>query len=164
MEDQDRTANPNLFLKGGADLCFIQETKMERVDDAFVQSLGGSFVVGWVSKLDPGMSGGILQMWKVGLLNAIFTFIGEGFVGICAEWGPNNTRCFRVINFYSPYGLSGKKRLWKELLMSKRGFRGTCWVVRGDFNDLYSIVMNEKDQLEEDLIGKWRKSCNLLTR
>lgn len=39
-----------------------------------------------------------------------------------------------LVNVYSPCTLEGKRRVWRDLVMSKRGFGGEAWCVAGDFN------------------------------
>lgn len=114
-------------------MCFIQETKMEVIEDGLIQSFGGATRLEEVYKASTGMSGGLLILWKSGLLKLIFSFMGEGFLGICVEWGHSNSRCF-LVNVYSLCDLLGKRRLRTELAMWKRGLCGCLWVVAGDFN------------------------------
>nr|KYP74905.1 hypothetical protein KK1_007599 [Cajanus cajan] len=53
--------------------------------------------------------------------------------GVCLRWGVNANRCV-VVNVYSPYQLVDKRRLWEEIIMSKRGFGSCLWCIVGDFN------------------------------
>jgi hypothetical protein len=63
----------------------------------------------------------------------IFTFIGEGFVGVCLEWGVVKKVCF-VVNVYAKCELNAKRRLWESISMSKSGFGDGAWCVVGNFN------------------------------
>lgn len=119
-------------------MCFIQETKMEVIEDGLIQSFGDATRLEGVYKASTGMLGGLLILWISGLLKLIFSFTGEGFLGICVEWGHSNSCCF-LVNVYSPCDLLGKRRLWTELAMSKRGFCGCLWVVAGDFNAVLAV-------------------------
>lgn len=47
-----------------------------------------------------------------------------------------------MVNVYSPCSLAGKRKLWGDLVMTKRGFGMTLWCIGGDFN----IVANWKER------------------
>lgn len=38
------------------------------------------------------------------------------------------------MNVYSPCNVEGKRKLWADLIMSKRGFGNGAWCIAGDFN------------------------------
>jgi hypothetical protein len=61
--------------------------------------------------------------------------MGEGFVGLCLEWGVKKIICF-MVNVYSKCDLSSKRRLWRNICMSKEDFGGGKWCVIGDFNSV----------------------------
>ncbi|MCH79506.1 LINE-1 reverse transcriptase like [Trifolium medium] len=111
----------------------IQETKMEVLSDSMVFSLWGGVDCNWVSSPAVGSSGGILSIWRKVNSSLLFTFIGDGFVGVCLEWGVNKKCCF-VVNVYAKCEMAAKRRLWEDLSMSKRGFGDGLWCVVGDFN------------------------------
>jgi hypothetical protein len=80
-----------------------------------------------------GNSGGILSIWRKVNSSLMFTFIGEGFVGVCLEWGVMKDICF-IVNVYAKCDINAKRRLWANLAMSKGGFGGGKWCIVGDFN------------------------------
>lgn len=43
-----------------------------------------------------------------------------------------------MVNVYSKCAMSDKRRLWGELVMSKRGFVGSIWCLLGDSNVVIS--------------------------
>jgi hypothetical protein len=61
--------------------------------------------------------------------------MGEGFVGVCVDWGVLEKRCV-VVNVYAKCDINAKRRLWENLLMSKQGFGNGLWCVVGDFNSV----------------------------
>jgi hypothetical protein len=130
-----------LVRKEKIDFLAIQETKLESVSDALCYSIWDSEDCHWCFLLDVGNSGGILSIWCKSSSSLIFNFSGEGFVGVCLEWGVHNKICF-VVNIYSKCDIAGKRRLWETLLMSKRGFGGGAWCVIGDFN----AVLNREER------------------
>jgi hypothetical protein len=111
----------------------IQEIKLETISDNFCYSLWGSNDCAWSFLPSEGASGGILSIWGKSNSTLIFSFIGEGFVGVCLDWGVLKTRCF-VVNVYSKCDLASKRRLWNNIYMSKVGFGNGRWCIMGDFN------------------------------
>ncbi|MCH80359.1 endonuclease/exonuclease/phosphatase family protein, partial [Trifolium medium] len=111
----------------------IQETKLEEVSDALCYSIWGGEDCSWAFYPSAGNSGGILSIWRKSVSSLIFSFTGDGYVGVCLDWGVQKNRCF-LVNVYSKCDISNKRRLWESILMSKGGFRGGAWCVIGDFN------------------------------
>ncbi|GAU24549.1 hypothetical protein TSUD_148900 [Trifolium subterraneum] len=115
------------------DFLALQETKMEVLSEAFCYSLWGSDDCEWVFLPSVGRSGGILSIWGKTNNSLIFSFVGDGFVGICLEWGVLKTVCI-VVNVYSKCDVGSKRLLWNNLLNVRRGIGGGRWCVVGDFN------------------------------
>jgi hypothetical protein len=122
-----------LVIKERVDFLVIQETKLEAITEALYFNLWGSEDCSWCFLPSEGSSGGIHSIWRKSSSLLIFTFYSEGFVGVFLEWGSQKQICF-VVNIYSKCDISGKRRLWDSLLMSKGGFEGGAWCVVGDFN------------------------------
>jgi hypothetical protein len=122
-----------LVEKKKIDFLAIQETKLESFSDSLCSSLWGDDDCCWSFLSSEGNSGGIVSIWRKSSSVLIFTFTGEGFVGVCLEWGIHRQTCF-VVNVYSKCDMAGKRRLWSSLIMSKGGFEGGVWCVVGDFN------------------------------
>ncbi|MCH79641.1 LINE-1 reverse transcriptase like, partial [Trifolium medium] len=111
------------------------ETKLETVDEKLCQYLWGSQDCQWAVLPSEGNSGGILSIWRKSTSSVRFTFSGEGFVGVCLDWGVLKKTCF-VVNVYAKCDSAAKRRLWEMLRMSKRGFGGGNWCILGDFNSV----------------------------
>jgi len=86
-----------------------------------------------VFKPSEGNSGGILSTWRKTNVKLCFSFQGEGYVGVCLEWGVEKKKCM-VVNIYSKCDLVVKRRIW-EALVEERENRGVgAWCILGDFN------------------------------
>ncbi|PNX56749.1 cytochrome p450, partial [Trifolium pratense] len=127
----------DLIFQNQIDFMAIQETKLENVDEKLCVGLWGSQDCLWAVLPSEGSSGGILSIWRKSNSSLRFTFIGEGFVGVCIEWGVSKKVCF-VVNVYAKCDSMAKRRLWELLLMSKRGFGDGNWCILGDFNSVAS--------------------------
>jgi hypothetical protein len=112
-----------MVRKEKLDFLALQETKLEIIPDSLCLSIWGDDDCCWAYLPSMGNSGGILSIWRKSSSRLIFSFIGEGFVGVCLEWGVEKHVCF-VVNIYSKCDMEGKRRLWNSLIMSKSGFGG----------------------------------------
>jgi hypothetical protein len=115
------------------DFMAIQETKLESISDSTCFSLWGGMDCAWAFLPSEGNSGGILSIWSKVNSSLIFTFIGDGFVGVCLEWGVTKKICF-IVNVYAKCDLNAKRRLWDDITMSRGGFGDGAWCIVGDFN------------------------------
>ncbi|XP_058741524.1 uncharacterized protein LOC131613903 [Vicia villosa] len=63
------------------DLCFIQETKLKRMESFVAKSFWGAKECEWPSKDSEGASGGMLTIWNKGAISPLYSFKGKG-----GEW------------------------------------------------------------------------------
>ncbi|PNY10571.1 cysteine-rich receptor-like protein kinase [Trifolium pratense] len=77
------------------------------------------------------MSGGLLITWCDGKFVVRKSFEGEGYTGLCIEM---EGTVFYIVNVYCPCSLSGKRKLWEELLALKISSEKGEWCVGGHFN------------------------------
>lgn len=71
-------------------------------------------------------------MWSEVRCKFKYSFSGNGFLGFCLKWTKNTVPCI-IVNIHSSCNIT-QKRIWEDLLMSKKGFGGPLWCVVGDFN------------------------------
>ncbi|XP_058775832.1 uncharacterized protein LOC131650119 [Vicia villosa] len=132
--------------QGDADICFIQETKLSGIKCNVVKELWGDNHVEWSCLDANGASGGILTMWKKDFFNPIFSFRGEGFLGICAE---KEGKLIYFVNVYASCEFNTRKRSWERLCEFKNNNVKGSWCIGGDFNSITSL---------EERIGSSRHS------
>jgi hypothetical protein len=106
---------------------------LEVITPEFCYSIWGSQDCQWAFLPSQGSSGGILSLWKKDSNSLIFSFMGDGFVGVCLDWGVLKRKMF-IVNVYSKCDINSKRHLWENLEMSKRGFGAGAWCLVGDFN------------------------------
>jgi hypothetical protein len=128
----------DLVKEENLDFLAIQETKMEVISEALVFNLWGSSDCGWSFLPAIGDSGGVLSIWNKVKASPVFTFIRNGFVGVCLYLLAEGRRCY-VVNVYTKCTLQDKRRMWGEILMSKGGFSDDLWCILGDFNSVRDI-------------------------
>ncbi|MCH80924.1 LINE-1 reverse transcriptase like [Trifolium medium] len=125
------------LLKSGAfDMCFLQETKRDSFDDFMIHNVWGHKDVEWVAKESRGLSGGLLTVWNAGLFTFHYSFTGDGFLGVCGEW---KASLVYFVNIYSSCSLSGKRKLWNDLLEFKLNNTQGDWCLGGDFNAVLKV-------------------------
>lgn len=79
------------------------------------------------------MLGGLLTPWKIGKMDVLNNFKGDGFLEIKILW---KNSIYYVDNIYSSCDLSKKKRFWNNLLLLKENFKDGKWIMGGDFNTI----------------------------
>ncbi|XP_058733537.1 uncharacterized protein LOC131605163 [Vicia villosa] len=70
-------------------------------------------------------------MWKVGLFEVIFSFVGDGFLGLSVNW---QGKMMYLVNVYASCFLDKKKEMWNKLRELRNNFQEGEWCVGGDFN------------------------------
>jgi len=80
-------------------------------------------------------SGGILSIWRKLVSKLIYSFVGNGFVGVCVDWGIHNKRCF-ILNIYSKCDLLSKKAMWESIGLVRHAWGEGVWCLIGDFNSV----------------------------
>jgi exonuclease III len=101
-----------------------------------IHNLWGHIDVEWVVKESRGLSGGMLIIWNKDLFNFRYSFNGDGFLGLCVEW---KSGLLYIVNVYSPCSLSGKRKLWNDLLEFKLNNEPGDWCLGGDFNSISKV-------------------------
>ena len=117
------------------DFLAIQETKLEVITDTLCYSLWGDKDCEWAFLPSIGNSGGILSIWRKSDSKLIHSFVGNGFVGVCVDWGVHNKRCF-IMNIYSKCDLTSKKAMWESIGVVRQVWREEAWCLIGDFNSV----------------------------
>ncbi|KAK2445049.1 hypothetical protein QL285_016023 [Trifolium repens] len=126
----------SLIKKGAFDLCLFQETKKAAFSDYMIHSLWGHKDILWVAKESDGLSGGLLSVWNKDLFTFNYSFIGNGFLGVCVEWKDG---LLYIVNIYSPCSMAGKRKLWSDLIEFKLNNDPGEWCLGGDFNSIMKI-------------------------
>lgn len=78
-----------------------------------------------------GHSGGMLTVWKKGVIEPSFSFKDKGFLGVNVCW--QGTNC-NFVNVFSSCFISEKRELWRKLLDWKFKLPRGEWIVGGEFN------------------------------
>ncbi|CAK8531153.1 unnamed protein product [Lathyrus sativus] len=115
-----------VLLRGKADISMIQETKCNKMEAGFVNSMWSTVDKNWSAQNSVGNSGGILSMWNTTRISAFSSFSGKGFLGLHLVWNNHN---LVVINVYAPCNPADKRRLWRDLINIKSNFHDAGWIL-----------------------------------
>ncbi|GLT98630.1 hypothetical protein SLE2022_161270 [Rubroshorea leprosula] len=124
-----RVEKPNLL--------FLQETKLEGVEECLCKKLWYSDDFDWNMKSSVGASGGLICMWDKSFFVKLGEFTGDGYLGIKGQWGVKKDVCF-FVNIYAPNDRKKKATLWDEL-RQRIVEEGGQWMLAGDFNAVRSM-------------------------
>ncbi|XP_058776931.1 uncharacterized protein LOC131651277 [Vicia villosa] len=120
-----------ILSKAKADICFIQETKIRKMEEGIINSIWGKELCEWSALDSEGQSGGLVTIWKKGVIRSEFSFKAKGLLGINASWEGIN--CY-FLNVYSSCEIAEKRILWNQLIEWKNKFPKGEWIIGGDFN------------------------------
>ncbi|GLT87102.1 hypothetical protein SLE2022_052020 [Rubroshorea leprosula] len=137
-----RVEKPNLL--------FLQETKLEGVEEGLCKKLWYSDDFDWNMKSSVGASRGLICMWDKSLFVKLGEFTGDGYLGIKGQWGVKKEVCF-FVNIYAPNERKKKVALWDEL-RQRIVEEGGRWMLVGDFNAVRSM---------DERRGKTRESADM---
>ncbi|MCI24910.1 reverse transcriptase, partial [Trifolium medium] len=79
---------------------------------------------------------GLLSVWNKDLFSFRYSFTGDGYLGVCVEWKDS---LLYIVNVYSSCNLSGKRKLWSDLLDFKKNNAPGEWCIGGDFNSVTKV-------------------------
>ncbi|XP_026402743.1 uncharacterized protein LOC113298262 isoform X2 [Papaver somniferum] len=137
-QDPKVVAVRNVILKNNPAIVTIQESKWEVIDDKLIRSLWGSNRCNYVYQASEGASGGIIIMWKEGVV-----VMGDHLIGVFSlsiEF--RNVADDFVWIFTSVYGASDVgyyNQCWQESRDIKLLF-DEPWLIGGDFNATLSAA------------------------
>ena len=114
-----------------------------------IHNLWGHTDVEWVAKKSNGLSGGLLSVWNKDLFSFRYSFTGDGFLGVCVEW---KAGLLYIVNVYSSCNISGKRKLWTDLIDFKLNNEPGEWCLGGDFN-----LISKVGERRGSSSGAWRQ-------
>ncbi|GKU93781.1 hypothetical protein SLEP1_g7347 [Rubroshorea leprosula] len=128
-----RRAVRELIRKEKVEMIFLQETKLEQINDKLVYSIWGSENCEWLMKAAQGSAGGILSIWNPKFFRMHKKLEGTGFCGMTGFWGVDQIPC-SFGNIYSSCNRQEKWQMWSELQELIKAAGGGNWCLAGDFN------------------------------
>lgn len=89
------------------------------MQDYWAKRLWRNTNVGYYFSNSSGLKGGLITLWKEGLMEVLLRFKGEGFWGIKITW---KDHLYYIVNVYSSCILRKKKELWARFLELKEKY------------------------------------------
>ncbi|GLT59680.1 hypothetical protein SLA2020_324870 [Shorea laevis] len=127
-----------MIAKERLDVVFIQETKIDVLEERISRAIWGRGDFDWVMKSAIGSSGGILCLWNQNSIKAQNKVEGFGFCGFEGQWGSEGVPCI-FINVYAPCDKQERRRVWTELQVMLSNYNDRWWCIGGDFNAIRSV-------------------------
>lgn len=121
----------HIITKGKACIFLIQETKLKHYSVSMACSFWNVDKVDFTVSDSEGMSDGLISLWNYSKIEVLFSFRGNGYLGIKVMW---EEKYYYVCNVYSSCVLSYKRELWENILDYKSRFYDGEWIIAGDFN------------------------------
>ncbi|GKV40806.1 hypothetical protein SLEP1_g48407 [Rubroshorea leprosula] len=126
-----------LVKKENPDFLFLQETKLEEVEESLCRALWNLDNFDWVMQKSMGNSGGLLCIWNKSCFIKQCVIERSGFIGVSGEWGKERKKC-NVINVYAPCDRQ-RKVLLREEIVGRVLEEGGCWLLASDFNAVRNV-------------------------
>ncbi|XP_071728684.1 uncharacterized protein [Rutidosis leptorrhynchoides] len=130
-----------LIKKEKPDFVAFQETRLNLVEDKWVQSIWGSPNCDFIQKSRDGMAGGQLLLWDTSSFEAVDIIRAnvDRVIGVNGIWKENGS-IVNVINIHGPHEDQKKVELW-DALSNLLNQADEPFIMGGDFNE-------ERDELE----------------
>ncbi|KAK8358860.1 hypothetical protein V6Z12_A04G052900 [Gossypium hirsutum] len=147
----------------GADVCLIQETKMDSMSVELVRKIWGDdcFDFKYVAAVE--RSEGLLMIWDKGSFLAEVDLCERRIIAVAGKWVAEE-KAVTLVNVYAPNSLAEQKMLWEEIYGLRNQFC-KAWIIGGDFNamrnrsECINCSSTEKGSKEFD---EFIKRCNLV--
>lgn len=126
-----------LLRKVKADLCCLQETKLESVNKRIIKSICGNSSCEWEFAESEGNSGGLFSVWNPSIFQKVSSWHTKVLLvlnGYLIEDGKNCT----IINVYSPNSPALRSELWDQLASMVDQLHDSYLCIIGDFNTIRS--------------------------
>lgn len=127
----------DLIRNSRAEMCCLQESKLEVVHQRTINSIWGRSGCDWDFIKSEGNSGGLISIWDTAVFTKISSWGCREFLviqGFLVEDGSNCT----IINVYAPNVPTQRYALWDQLCIISAQRKDECLCIVGDFNDIRS--------------------------
>ncbi|KAH7692001.1 RNA-directed DNA polymerase protein [Dioscorea alata] len=131
-----------------ADICCLQESKLEIITENIWRDIGGARLDQFESLPVKGSTGGIIMGWNSGAHSG--KLIKVGTFSLTMEFhSKRDNFSWRCTSVYGPNGRSLKPAFWEEL-RDCGGDQAFPWVICGDFNAIFTLEDKNSSNLNFD--------------
>ncbi|TYJ26696.1 hypothetical protein E1A91_A07G138200v1 [Gossypium mustelinum] len=136
-------------------VCFLQETKLEKVSGDLVRRIWGEDYFEFRFAAEVGRSGGLITIWDKSSFITRKVYCTNRLIVVERNWCCEGWEGV-LINVYTPNGLLEQKIFWVEILEVRDRFT-YFWIVGGDSN----AIRNKSDK--SNCVGLLRGSKDFLS-
>ncbi|KAL8496651.1 hypothetical protein ACS0TY_020372 [Phlomoides rotata] len=115
------------------DACFIQESKLEKVDGKICRRLWGKGNFGWAFKQAEGRAGGLISIWNEEKFISTSSWDALGILVVNGIWKEDGKRC-TFVNIHAPNIARQRWALWDTLSALADQCKDDYFAIMGDFN------------------------------
>lgn len=124
-----------LILKVRADVCCLQESKLEIVNQRTIKAIWGRSVCDWDFAKSEGNSGGLITVWNPTVFTKMSAWSCKEFLVINGFLVEDGKRC-SIINIYGSNQATQSYALWDQLSILVSQGKDDCLCLVGDFNSI----------------------------
>ncbi|KAL8478208.1 hypothetical protein ACS0TY_030195 [Phlomoides rotata] len=130
-----RSEIKQMTFRNGIDVCCLQESKLEKLDERTGKELWFDRDFDWAWREAEGRSGGIITIWNRKVFCKISSWHIKGMLAVNGFWVEDGMKVM-IINVYAPCKLSAKAQLWDAILIVLEQNQDIRICVVGDFNSI----------------------------
>lgn len=130
-----------LIHKVRADMCCLQESKLETVTQRIIKSIWGRTTCDWEFVKSKGNSGGIISIWNPDIFTKVSSWSCKDFLVLNGFLVKDGKSCV-IINIYAPNSASLRYALWDQLGILVSQCKDDCLCLIGDFN----LIRSERER------------------
>ena len=131
-----RSSIRKIIIKNNPSFVFLQETKMEILNNKLIRTCWKSDDLEWVSSPSVGNSGGLLSMWNKLAFQKKSIKTSRQWIAIRGIILSQEFEC-SLINIYNPCEVSLRAEVWQEIQEYQCANPLPCLLI-GDFNEVLS--------------------------
>ncbi|KAL8541409.1 hypothetical protein ACS0TY_002610 [Phlomoides rotata] len=124
-----------IIKENGVDMCCLQETKLEYLEDRIGFDLWPGKDFDWAWREVEGCSGGLISIWNRKIFVKTSSWHDKGILVVNGRWIDDNEEMV-ILNVYAPCDHTEKALLWEmiNLIIEQNVEAKVC--VAGDFNSI----------------------------
>ncbi|KAL8503591.1 hypothetical protein ACS0TY_022358 [Phlomoides rotata] len=124
-----------LSRSNGIEMCCIQETKMEKIEDRIGGEIWGDKDYEWVYRKSEGRSGGLILIWNTKVFSKTSSWHLKGMLVANGRWVDEDADMV-IINVYALCSVLEKEQLCEAIKIIVEQYEDRKICVVGDFNSI----------------------------
>ncbi|KAL8480950.1 hypothetical protein ACS0TY_027463 [Phlomoides rotata] len=124
-----------IIKETGVDMCCLQETKLDHLEERLGSELWPGKDFDWVGGEAEGRAGGLISIWNRKAFVKTSSWHHKGLLVVNGRWSGDNVQMV-ILNVYATGGYTDKAQLWDMIRLVIEQNADTKSCVVGDFNSI----------------------------